>query len=78
MSLVEILRGKQEALRVRDLAQILGVSQQQIYKMAANGDIPSFKVANAVRFDPQEAADWLKEKYPACNETVRFVLAKRA
>ena len=78
MSLVEILRGKQEALRVRDLAQVLGVSQQQIYKMAANGEIPSFKVANAVRFDPQETADWLKEKYPACGETMRLVLPRRA
>ncbi len=49
MSLVEVVREKQEALRVRDLAQLLGVSQQQIYKMAASGEIPSFKVANAVR-----------------------------
>lgn len=78
MSLIEIIRGKQEALRVRDLAQVLGVSQQQIYKMAANGEIPSFKVANAVRFDPQETADWLKGKYPACSETVQFVVARRA
>ena len=77
MSLVEILRGKQEALRVRELAQVLGVSQQQIYKMAAKGEIPSFKVANAVRFDPQETAEWLKEKYLTGSET-RFVLARRA
>ena len=62
MSLVEIIREKQEALRVRDLAQLLGVSQQQIYKMAASGEIPSFKVANAVRFDPHEIARWLTEK----------------
>jgi excisionase family DNA binding protein len=78
VSLVEIIRSKQEALRVRDLAQVLGVSQQQIYKMAANGEIPSFKVANAVRFDPQQTADWLKEKYPAYSGTVRFVVARRA
>jgi len=52
MSLVEVVREKQEALRAQDLAQLLGVSPQQIYKMAAKGEIPSFKVANAVRFDP--------------------------
>jgi excisionase family DNA binding protein len=46
MSLVDVVREKQEALRVRDLAQLLGVSPQQIYKMAASGEIPSFKVAN--------------------------------
>jgi hypothetical protein len=46
--------------------------------MAANGEIPSFKVANAVRFDPHEIAGWLTEKYPARGVEVRFALAKRA
>jgi excisionase family DNA binding protein len=78
MSLVEIVREKQEALRVRDLAQLLGVSPQQIYKMAAKGEIPSFKVANAVRFDPQEIADWLREKYPVRSVEMRFPVARRA
>jgi excisionase family DNA binding protein len=78
MSLVEIIKEKREALRVRDLAQLLGVSQQQIYKMAANGEIPSFRVANAVRFDPHEIAVWLKEKYPARGVEVRFAIPKGA
>ncbi len=78
MSLVEIIREKQEALRVRDLAQLLGVSPQQIYKMAANGEIPSFKVANAVRFDPHEISGWLTEKYPPRGVEVRIAAAKRA
>ena len=78
MSLVDVVREKQEALRVRDLAQLLGVSQQQIYKMAASGEIPSFKVANAVRFDPHETAEWLKEKYPVRSVEVRFSAARRA
>lgn len=78
MSLVDVVREKQEALRVRDLAQLLGVSQQQIYKMAASGEIPSFKVANAVRFDPQETAEWLNERYPVRSVELRFPVAKRA
>ena len=78
MSLVEIVRDKQEALRVRDVAQLLGVSSQQIYKMAAKGEIPSFKIANAVRFDPQETADWLKQRYPVRSVDLRFPVAKRA
>lgn len=78
MSLVEIVREKQEALRVRDVAQLLGVSQQQIYKMAAKGEIPSFKIANAVRFDPQETADWLNQRYPVRSVELRFPMAKRA
>jgi excisionase family DNA binding protein len=78
MSLVEVVREKQEALRVRDLAQLLGVSSQQIYKMAARGEIPSFKVANAFRFDPHQTADWLKEKYPVRSVELPFPVAKRA
>ena len=78
MSLVEVVRGKQEALRAQDLAQLLGVSPQQFYKMAAKGEIPSFKVANAVRFDPHETADWLRGKYPVRSVGLSFPLEKRA
>jgi excisionase family DNA binding protein len=78
VSLVEVVRERQEALRVRDLAQLLGVSPQQIYKMAAKGEIPSFKVANAVRFDPHETADWLRGKYPVRSVELCYPLAKRA
>jgi len=64
MRLVEVVEAKTEALRVRDVAQILGFSVQQIYKMAAQGQMPSIRIASAVRFDPQEFATWLKTKYP--------------
>ena len=63
MRLVELLESKTEALRVQEVAPILGVSIQQVYKMAAKGQIPSFKVASSVRFDPQEFATWLKTRY---------------
>ena len=65
MKLIEVIEAKNEALRVRDIARILGVSAQQIYKMAARGEIQSFRVANAVRFDPHVFATWLREKYPS-------------
>jgi len=64
MRLVELIENKTEALRVRDVAPILGVSIQQVYKMAASGQIPSFRVASSVRFDPEDFAAWLKDKYP--------------
>ena len=69
MKLIEVIEAKNEALRVRDIARILGVSVQQIYKMAAKGQIPSFRVANAIRFDPQVFATWLREKYPSQHVT---------
>jgi predicted DNA-binding transcriptional regulator AlpA len=65
VKLIDLIEAKNEALRVRDIARILGVSAQQIYKMAAMRQLPSFRVANAIRFDPQVFATWLREKYPS-------------
>ena len=76
--LVEVIGEKDGALRVRDLTQLLGVSRQQIYKMAAKGEIPSFRVANAVRFDPHDIAVWLREKYPVRSVEMPFAVARRA
>jgi hypothetical protein len=65
MSLVDVVREMQQALRVLDPARLLGVSK--IYKTAASGEIPSFKVANALSFDPHHTGEWLKEKYSVCS-----------
>ena len=64
MTLIEKLEGKSEALRANDLAVLFDVTPQHIYKMAARGTIPSFRVAGAIRFDPQEVARWLISKGP--------------
>lgn len=52
MLLAEIVEGKKEALRVAEVAQILDVSIKKIYRMAAKGQIPSFKISSSIRFDP--------------------------
>jgi excisionase family DNA binding protein len=62
MELVEKLEARSSALRARDLAELLGVTQQHIYKLAAQGAIPSFRVGTAVRFDPAIVAEWLRRK----------------
>jgi excisionase family DNA binding protein len=62
MKLVEILKSKTGALKVAEVAELFGVTPQHIYKMAASGRIPSFRISGSVRFDPDELAAWLKEK----------------
>lgn len=62
MKLVETLRSKSGALKVSDIAKLLGVTPQQIYKMAASGRIPAFRISGSVRFDPDEVATWLQGK----------------
>jgi excisionase family DNA binding protein len=65
MLIEQILEQKQGALRANDIAQILDVSEKQIYKMAAAGEIPSLRIANSVRFDPHDFAAWLKARSSA-------------
>jgi excisionase family DNA binding protein len=62
MKLAEILRSKTGALKVAEVAELFGVTPQHIYKMAASGRIPSFRISGSVRFDPDDLAAWLKEK----------------
>jgi excisionase family DNA binding protein len=78
VKLVRAIEEKNEALRVRDIAQILGVSVQQIYKLAAKGQIPCFRIANSVRFDPQEFAGWLRDKYPSSRVSPMDRIARSA
>jgi excisionase family DNA binding protein len=62
MILAEIVESKKEALRVAEVARILDVSIKKIYRMAAKGQIPSLKISNSIRFDPQEIAVWLRSQ----------------
>ncbi len=62
MKLVETLKSRTGALKVAEVAKLFGVTPQHIYKMAASGGIPSFRISGSVRFDPDEVAAWLKEK----------------
>lgn len=63
LNLIEELESRRGGIKVADLACILGVDDKHIYRMAARGLLPSFRVGGAVRFDPQEIAKWLRERY---------------
>lgn len=65
MTLIEILESRKEALNVEQVAKLLGVSEKKIYRLTAAGVLPSFRVGNAIRFDGQDMADWLRRKKPS-------------
>lgn len=71
MLIEQILEQKRRALRVNDIAQILDLSEKQIYKMAATGEIPSLRIASSVRFDPHDFAAWLKARSSAPDVVTR-------
>jgi excisionase family DNA binding protein len=50
MRIVEILEMRRQAMRVSEVATLFCVTPQHIYKMAANGHLPSLRIAGAIRF----------------------------
>lgn len=72
MKLVETLKSRTGALKVAELAKLFGVTPQHVYKMAASGSIPSFRIQGSVRFDPDDVAAWLQEKQAPAAATRRI------
>lgn len=60
--MLDTLTNRKTALTAREVATLLNVSPDMIYKHAKQGRIPSFKVGSYVRFDPKVLATWLREK----------------
>lgn len=51
-----------EILTIREVAALLKINEKTAYKLAAQREIPGFKVGGSWRFDRQEIADWIKRK----------------
>lgn len=62
MTLAERLRSKNKALRVEELADLLGVAIRTVYKEVEDNRIPFFRIRSLIRFDPHQVADWLEGK----------------
>ena len=41
---------------------LLVVSERQVYKLAAEGRLPCFRIGDSVRFDPSTLAAWLRQR----------------
>ncbi|MBZ4373195.1 helix-turn-helix domain-containing protein [Corallococcus sp. AS-1-6] len=48
----------QDAWDVRRAAQFLAISEKTLYRLAAEGSVPSFKVGGSLRFDPARLLAW--------------------
>ena len=63
--LTDCLDGKRHALVVTDIAELLRISERQVYKLVAAHRIPCFKIGGSIRFDPSAISVWLREKMSA-------------
>lgn len=48
-----------EILTIKEVAEYLKVNERTIYRLAANGEIPAFKVGNSWRFKRAELEAWI-------------------
>jgi excisionase family DNA binding protein len=51
-----------EVLTVKQVAEFLQMDERTIYKLAKQGDIPSFKVSNQWRFLKKDIEIWVEQK----------------
>jgi excisionase family DNA binding protein len=61
-SLIERIERTGHALTAKELSNLLNVSRITIFKHAAAGRIPAFRIGASVRFDPKTIADWLRKQ----------------
>ena len=60
--ILQRLRKRETLMTVAELSELLRVSEDTIYRLAAEADIPCLRVAKAHRFDPVMIANWLQDR----------------
>ncbi len=53
---------KDELITIKDVAEFLQIAEKTIYRMAADGKIPGFKVGGSWRFRRKEIENWLESR----------------
>src|SRR5437762_14381733 len=59
-SIADRLAHREDVLTVGELAKLLKISDQSIYRMISAGQVPAIAIRGIFRFDAQEIARWLR------------------
>ena len=60
MSILKNLRGRTAPLNVKDLAELLDVTEGTIQRWVRRHQVPAIRVGDVIRFDPGMLADWIE------------------
>ena len=61
----DVVPNRPGLITVRQLSEMLNVSQKTLYSAVAKGRIPYLKIGSSVRFRPSAIREWLKNReYP--------------
>ena len=62
MSIIEMIRNKENALTVDELASVMSQSPKTLYKAIKAGRLPAYRIGGSIRLDPHEVAEWLDSR----------------
>ncbi len=54
-------------LTIKEVAHLLRLTPQTLYKMLKQGDIPAVKIGSQWRFDAEQVRTWLLSRSSGCN-----------
>ncbi len=52
----------EELITIKEVSEYLKVAEKTVYRMAAEGKIPAFKVGGSWRFRHHEVQEWLENQ----------------
>jgi excisionase family DNA binding protein len=73
MSIVKVLRERTEPLNVGEVAQLLDVTEKTVQKWARQGQIPSIRIGDTIRFDPTVMAEFINVQAAEARMSARFL-----
>ena len=53
---------KPDLITIKEVADFLQIAEKTVYRLAAEGKIPAFKVGGSWRFKRKEIVDWLEKQ----------------
>jgi excisionase family DNA binding protein len=61
-SVIEQLRTRTQAMKVREVAGLLNLDPDTVVRYANEQKLPAFKVGSRWRFDPHSLAVWIEDQ----------------
>ena len=62
MTLIETLKGRQGLMDAKEVAPLLDMNKEVLYRKVKAGLVPHFRILGQVKFDPVVLAEWLEER----------------
>lgn len=60
--LATVIARRKTALTVPELAKMLSVSKETMYRMIRESRLRVYRIGTAIRLDPKTTAEWLRQK----------------